>query len=482
MILQRERLAILDKGDSASKKEKQLAETVSARFARWRESESYRKTAIADVLRKIGASSYKPQRVTSLDAAEEKLRARLTWQSFDSALHLAAFGTADELKTFVAKPENFVRHRHGLVLTFSDQIPFWVKIGSGNQMYARNEKISHREIKKRRLQSVRQSQSFVNADVQATTDVQQEALPDVQPEALTDVQQEVSALAQAESVNTKGNSYKVQQGDHQDDRFRITYEPLIVVEKYFSENVQDIPVSSLRWASVVLPGSTWGRLSNISDDHKFIKDEFFTVAGKPVERKAGQSAGKLFYTYVELRKKKPELFVGLDYYLQPAGNVDTIIYTWQEEAYSSRLPGGVRQKDLFAGGLTPNAKLATALANELEAYIAGHMTARLQLVDTDFAMQFKAHARSCKQDLAIELQLLAAATQREPDFSCGALEICRIAKHSHDQMKRKILEENSALPALRRNGHLAYRPDFSKGCLVRVDDLEWGKAYPLGRP
>ena len=223
-------------------------------------------------------------------------------------------------------------------------------------------------------------------------------------------------------------------------------------------------------------------MSNISDDHKFIKDEFFTVAGKPVERKAGQSAGKLFYPYVELRKKKPELFVGLDFYLQPAGNVDTIIYTWQEEAYSSRLPGGVRQKDLFAGGLTPNAKLATALANELEAYIAGHMTARLQLVDTDFAMQFKAHARHCKEDIAIELQLLAAATQREADFSCGPLEICRIVKHSHDQMKKKILEENSALPALRRNGHLAYRPDLSKGCLVKVDDLKWGKAYPLGRP
>ncbi len=482
MILHRERLAILDKGDSASKKEKQLAGAVSARFAKWRDSESYRKTAIADVLRKIGASSYKPQRVTSLDGAEEKLRARLTWQSFDSALHLAAFGTADELTPFVAKPENFVRQRHGLVLTFSDQIPFWVKIGSGNQIYARNEKISHREIKKRRLQAVPQRQIAADCDVHALTDVQQEALSDIQPEALTDVQQEVSALAQAESVNTKGNSYKVQQGDHQDDRFRITYEPLIVVEKYFSENVQDIPVSSLRWASIVIPGSTWGKLSNISDDHKFIKDEFFIVAGKPVERKAGQSAGKLFHTYVELRKKKPELFVGLDYYIQPAGNVDTIIYTWQEEVYSSRLPGGVRQKDLFAGGLTPHAKLATALASELEAYIAGQMTARLQLVDTNFAMQFKAHARSCKQDLAIELQLLAAATQRAPDYSCGALEICRIVKHSHDQMKRKILEENSALPALRRNGHLAYRPDFSKGCLVRVDDLEWGKAYPLGKP
>jgi hypothetical protein len=130
--------------------------------------------------------------------------------------------------------------------------------------------------------------------------------------------------------------------------------------------------------------------------------------------------------------------------------------------------------------LTPQAKLATALANELEAYIAGKMTARLQLVDTDFAMQFKGHARHAKEDLVFEVQSLAAATGREPDFSCGALEIVRIVKRAHDKMKQKILQENSCLPALRRNGHLAYRPDFSKGCLVKVDDLQWGKAYPLG--
>ena len=469
MILQRERQAVLDKGASASNEEQNIAKTVTARFSKWKSSESYRSTATTDIMRKIGASSYKPGRVTTLDASEEKLRARLTWQSFDSALHLAAFGTLDELKKFVAKPEQFIEHRKSLVLTFSDQIPFWVKIGSGNQVYSKNEKITHRLVKKRKLQSVPQSQSLVDIDA-------------VQQEALTDVQQEVSALAQAESVRISGNSYKVQQGNHQDDRFRITYEPLIALEKYFDGNVEEVPLSYLKWASVVLPGTTWARLSNISDHHTFIKDEFFIVAAKQVQRKAGDSAGKLFYSYVELRKKKPVLFEDLDYYMQPAGNVDTIIYSWQEEAYSSRLPGGVRQKDLFAGGLTPDAKLATALANELEAYIAGSMTARLQLVDTDFAMSFKNHARACKQDMAIELQLLAVATQREPDFSCGALEICRIVKHSHDQMKRKILEENSALPALRRNGHLAYRPDFSKGCLVKVDDLTWGKAYPLGRP
>jgi hypothetical protein len=87
-------------------------------------------------------------------------------------------------------------------------------------------------------------------------------------------------------------------------------------------------------------------LSNISDEHTFIKDEIFKVGSKTFERKAGQSAGRLMFAYVELRKKKPELFEGLDFFLQPAGNVDTVIYAWQEEAFSQRLPGGVRQISL----------------------------------------------------------------------------------------------------------------------------------------
>ena len=51
----------------------------------------------------------------------------------------AAFGTLKWLRTQVADPEGFASRRKETVLVFSDQIPFWVKVGACRQLYKASE-------------------------------------------------------------------------------------------------------------------------------------------------------------------------------------------------------------------------------------------------------------------------------------------------------------------------------------------------------
>ena len=75
----------------------------------------------------VGAKHLRPHQVSHLSELEELVRAQLTWQCFDSALWLCAFGSRTELAEHVGKPSEFNRHRAELVLGFSDQVPLWVK-------------------------------------------------------------------------------------------------------------------------------------------------------------------------------------------------------------------------------------------------------------------------------------------------------------------------------------------------------------------
>ena len=60
----------------------------------------------------------------------------MSWQLFDYVQRLAAFGSKDELLEVVNSPESFIQHRKALVIVMSDQIPFYLKIQPGKQLYA----------------------------------------------------------------------------------------------------------------------------------------------------------------------------------------------------------------------------------------------------------------------------------------------------------------------------------------------------------
>ena len=71
--------------------------------------------------------------------AEEKARAEATWQEWDFKMALAAFGSVEDLRPYVANPEDFVKAREHLVLRMSDQIPIWIMLQASRQLYGEGE-------------------------------------------------------------------------------------------------------------------------------------------------------------------------------------------------------------------------------------------------------------------------------------------------------------------------------------------------------
>ena len=82
------------------------------------------------------AECVRPQLTRHMSMLEESIRAKLTWQSFDSALHRCAFGTIEELSNQVARPAEFRAHIGQCILGFSDQVPLWVKETQARSVYA----------------------------------------------------------------------------------------------------------------------------------------------------------------------------------------------------------------------------------------------------------------------------------------------------------------------------------------------------------
>jgi hypothetical protein len=88
----------------------------------------------------IGAKALRPHVQTALSELEERVRAMLTWQSFDHGLHLVSFGSQADLKSYVSKPQELCSVRSAsLVLGFSDQVPLWVRESGKKFLFAEHE-------------------------------------------------------------------------------------------------------------------------------------------------------------------------------------------------------------------------------------------------------------------------------------------------------------------------------------------------------
>ena len=87
----------------------------------------------------MNASLFKPQRLVSLTYEEEERRALRGWWRFDWKLNLACFRALEELAAVTRKPKLFRQRVRELVIFMSDQIPMWLKIKPGKQVYAEFE-------------------------------------------------------------------------------------------------------------------------------------------------------------------------------------------------------------------------------------------------------------------------------------------------------------------------------------------------------
>ena len=104
----------------------------------------------------------KPQRMLTLSLKEEGRRVIETWKDWDHEMHQMFFGPLSFLKKHVFAPKLFRERIKEIVLCFSDQIPFRVKVKGGKQLYGSWETLKHDE--KNSIEAVlRQVGSFSQA-------------------------------------------------------------------------------------------------------------------------------------------------------------------------------------------------------------------------------------------------------------------------------------------------------------------------------
>ncbi len=400
------------------------------RLDKLKNSKKYRESFTARLMLDVGGKQFKPQRVTTLSMDEECTRALATWQ---------------QLSRHVSNPKSWIENRDKTVLLFSDQVPFWCKIGAGNQVYCEAEV---------QAKKVRRDVSFGQSS--HSLDILDEEL-------------EMDAKAAAESSLRRGLAHSEQ------TKFRVTYEATQAVLGYFSK---DQPIGVVFRGLLVVSG-VHARLSNISAEGKWIEDEEFVYKNKRTVRKAGKAAGRILESFRKIRTLRPELFEGITVMSQPSAFVDSVIFHWNQIELSKHVVQSVSQRDLFGGALSPTAKASCATGQCLSSWIQGSMTAVLQLTDTDFSFSFKSSARSVMSKLRKEMKLKAAAEGVQATFKCGAYEIMRITSEAHAEQVTRNNETDWVLKGLRRNMMLSMRPDFEKGFTVKNAE-EWASQMPEG--
>ena len=99
-----------------------------------------------------------PSKFTELTREQEQIRWQMTVQGFDNAVWRAAFASQEELKFYVADPAKFRERQARTALIFSDEIPFWVKVGHQKVLFADWE--NKQRSNKTRSSLVQMSQSL----------------------------------------------------------------------------------------------------------------------------------------------------------------------------------------------------------------------------------------------------------------------------------------------------------------------------------
>ena len=112
----------------------------------------------AYLVAKTGFVERETNRQTKLSQEEEDRRLLRHWQIWDHLLWLAGCAPAGELADWVAKPEQFVENRAQTVLSFSDQIPVWLRPGAGKLLQSRRLQQKAADCSKQRRAARRSQQ------------------------------------------------------------------------------------------------------------------------------------------------------------------------------------------------------------------------------------------------------------------------------------------------------------------------------------
>jgi hypothetical protein len=166
---------------------------------------------------------------------------------------------------------------------------------------------------------------------------------------------------------------------------------------------------------------------------------------------------------------------------QPAGFSDSIIAKWRIEAQADFFPCVFHSRDLCASYLRETARKARFLSQEVCHWIGGKLRAVMQVIDTDVAFPFRAAASRSQATLKRELGEKAFEEKAPCILKCGPYEILRITYEAICHIEQQKSDHEVLLKAMRRNGYLAYRPDFEQQKLIPVDESSpWVKGKPQG--
>ena len=169
---------------------------------------------------------------------EEEARVKASWMQWDEKMYAAAFGSKDVLEKYVAAPGSFIAARKGLVIGMSDQIPVWVKIGRGKQVYSASE------VQKRKTsEDFKEMQKKLKSEEATTAGG-------------------VSLVGPVQALKgTEDSTLTRTTGDSSAEKFRITYEARQIIMKNFQG--EEVPEGFV-WQGALVVKGVHGRLSNIS--------------------------------------------------------------------------------------------------------------------------------------------------------------------------------------------------------------------------
>ncbi len=436
----RREMEILDavaKVQELSVRELQWRAEMASRLLKLRCSPGYRKSYTQRITSWMGARFGTPSKYTELSREQEQIRWQMTVQGFDNALWRAAFADAEELKHFVADVPKFQERIRATALLFSDEVPFWVKIGHRKVLFASWEVGQVANRGKTAASSVQMSQS------------------------LKQMGEEEAGRAAEKVTQTRGPA---KSGE---EKYRITLQARQAVLHYFDEARE--PEGVILPSIIIVPG-VHCRLENIDEDRCWKEDEEFWLCGELIKRKkGGEVPGNVMKSWTDCRGKHPELFKDVLVWQQPSANSDEVLNVWLVQDMMKRFPQGVWQKDLLASAMTPTVKLAYKIGQFLISWVLGGLTPVCQLTDTDIAFILKAFAVAAKDELVKEKVVAAKQLKQRVNLSCSAYEIMRIAAKAHEGVVKRNAETKLVLAVLRRNGQLGYRPNPAAGKLEKVE-------------
>ena len=415
----------------------------------------------ADQMQRLfNARLLKPQRLVSMTTEQEAQKIYDTWHHHDAIQQIAAFGTPEELSVFIVKVDEWIQHRKTIAKVFSDQMPYYVKLKPGKQLYAEGEyKTSANKpltaAEKEQAMGVRSGGGSQKASTLLKADEEEKAPSGIDAEGQT---------------QTRGESHQDQ------DKFRITVDLEQVLFNWYDPEKD--PVADFGLTSVIITGTHF-REHNVDENNCWIEDEHFFVKGEPISRTAGRPVEKgLGSSLLNFRKDHPELYkemkdLGIRFYQQPAGFEDAVITDWKvrEQHKQYGLTHAVR--DMFTGGLAETTKIRQAQCQQVQNCVSAKVTAVIQLADVAVIRPVKLKTIEKHAKLRKELMRLAEFQGTRAIFKCGTYEIFRTLCDVIRECTEDFRKDKRLLKAMYYLGYLCLRPDYNKGKLVKTQGQAW---------